>query len=250
MVSRAIILAAGKGTRLAPLTDYLPKELIEVNGKAIIELLVEAIVDAGISSIQIVISPSKYAIKRYLGSGSKYGAEITYRIQQEPLGTADAVAKCHEFVKDDPFLVAYGDTYLTDFKALRHLINIFDGNNMDFALLVQKVSDPERFGIVKLDDEMNVVGLVEKPDPEVAIRYATGNSYLAIRGFLVLKSKMMPLIKDTKTGMKGEKWLTDSLKNALEKGFKGTVHVSNSDIFDIGTKEVMKKISQSYMNGR
>lgn len=242
MVSRALILAAGQGTRLAPLTEYIPKELIEIDGKAVIESLVESILSAGISEIQIVISPIKYSIVRCLGSGSKYGAEITYRVQEEPLGTADAVARCREFVGDESFLVAYGDTYLQDSDALRRLIDVFEKKKVDFALLVQRILDPDDFGLVKLDKKDNVISLIEKPDPVQATQYKTGDSYLAIRGFLALKSNIMPFITDTKPGKNGERWLTDSLKKALLKGYRGAVHVSESEIFDIGTPEVLKEL--------
>ena len=200
MVNKALILAAGRGSRLAPITDYVPKELLEIKGKTVIESLVEAIVSVGISSIQVVISPQKDSIIRCLGYGSKYGAEITYRIQEEPLGTADAVARCQEFIGEDSFLVAYGDTYLQDSNTLKPLIDLFEKKKVDFTLLVQGVLDPNGFGLVKLDKENNIISIIEKPDPVEASFYKTGDSYVAIRGFLALKSKILPFIIDTKPG--------------------------------------------------
>jgi glucose-1-phosphate thymidylyltransferase len=242
MVTKALILAAGKGTRLAPLTEYIPKEMIEIKGKTIIEQLVEAIKSADIQTIQVVISPNKYSIVRHLGSGSKYGVDLTYRIQENPVGTSDAVSICREFVGKESFLVAYGDTYLENKQVLRQLIEVFDRKNNDFTIMVQRVSDPDGFGLVKLDDKMNIIGLVEKPDPDEAAPYKIDDYYLAIRGFLVLQTTMMSYINETQAGKKGEKWLTNSLRNALNNGCHGTVYISTSNIVDIGTHKVLTEI--------
>jgi dTDP-glucose pyrophosphorylase len=242
MVNKALILAAGKGTRLAPLTNYIPKEMIEVEGKTVIEQLVEAISHAGLNKIQVVLSPNKYSIVRHLGSGSKYGAEITYRIQEDPMGTADAVSICREFVGKEHFLVAYGDTYLENNEVLGQLIEVFDSKKVDFALTVQRVSDPAGFGLIKIDDDRNIIGLVEKPDPDEAAPYKIGEYYLAIRGFLVFQTSMMSYISETQAGKNGEKWLTDSLRNALDNGCRGSVYISKSDIVDIGAHEVLNEL--------
>jgi dTDP-glucose pyrophosphorylase len=108
--------------------------------------------------------------------------------------------------------------------------------------MVQRIIDPTDFGLVKLDKKDDIISLIEKPDPVQAAQYKTGDSYLAIRGFLAIKSNIMPFITDTQPGKNGERWLTDSLKKALLKGYQGAVHVSDSKIFDIGTPDILKEL--------
>ena len=152
LIKKAIILAAGKGTRLMPLTLAMPKEMIRVGIKPVIEHAIEVLKAGGIQEILIIVGPNKEAIMNYLGSGKRLGVSIYYRIQDEPKGSAHAVYHGKDFIGSEDFAVIYGDNYLKPYEVMSKIVKFHAQKNADATVVLHPVKDPRRFGVVGIDD--------------------------------------------------------------------------------------------------
>lgn len=238
---KAIVLAAGKGARLRPLTLAIPKEMIRVGIKPAIEHAIEVLKAGGIDNILVVVGRNKEAILNYLGSGERLGVQICYRIQEELKGTAHAVYQGKDFIGGEDFAVIYGDNYLKPYNTMKEIVKFHEEKKADATLVLHPVEDPRRFGIVKIDDTGKVLGIIEKPTLEEAKPYKVKGAYLNIAGLLLLKPSVFGYIDKTKPGKDGELWLTDSIELMRKDGkavygfmFKGTR-------YDLGTFESVRK---------
>jgi len=244
MVRKGIILAAGKGKRLEPLTLAIPKEMIRVGTKPSIEHALNVLKAGGVRDMLIVVGRNKEAIFNYLGSGERLGVQIYYRIQERPKGTAHAVYQGKDFIVDEEFAVIYGDNYLKPYETMKEVIEFHRKKKADATLVLHPVEDPRRFGIVKVDENGKVLGMIEKPTLEEAEPYKVKGAYLNIAGLLLLKPSVFNYIEKTKPGKDGEIWLTDSIELMRADGkaiygfmFKGTR-------YDLGTFESLKKADE------
>lgn len=233
-------MAAGKGTRLMPLTLAMPKEMIRVGIKPVIEHAIEVLKAGGIMDILIVVGRKKEAIMDYLGSGERLGVNIYYRIQDEPKGSAHAVYYGRDFVGSEDFVVMYGDNYFKPYNVIIDVIRVHVDNNAYATLLLHPVEDPRRFGIVKIDERRKVLGIIEKPTLEKAKPYRSDGAYLNIAGLLIFKSKIFEFIENTKPGINGEIWLTDSVELMRKSGSKIYGYPFSGIRYDIGTFESLR----------
>lgn len=250
MIRKAVILAAGKGTRLMPLTLAMPKEMIRIGVKPVIEHVIEVLKAGGIKDILIIVGRKKEAIMDYLGSGERLGVNIYYRIQDEPKGTAHAVYYGKDFVGSEDFAVMYGDNYFKPYETMRDVIRFHENKKADVTLVLHPVNDPRRFGIVKIDRKGKVLDMIEKPTFEEAESYRTDDVYLNIAGLLVLKSVIFDYIEKTKPGKEGEIWLTDAIKSMRRNGHKIFGLIFTGTRYDIGTFESLKKADAMEQMGK
>ena len=241
MIKKAIILAAGKGTRLMPLTLAMPKEMIRVGIKPVIEHAIEVLKAGGITDILVIVGRKKEAIMDYLGSGERLGVDIYYRIQETPKGSAHAVYHGKDFVGSDDFVVMYGDNYFKPYATIKDVIKFHEAKNSAATLLLHPVTDPRRFGIVNLGANGEVLGIVEKPSLKQAKPYRTNGKYLTSAGLLVLKSHLFDFIPKTKTGVNDELWLTDVVELMRTSGSSIYGHVFKGKRYDIGTFASLKE---------
>jgi len=237
---KGLIPAAVSGTRLGPFTHAMPKELLPVGDKAVIEHVVEAFVTAGIKDITIVVSPKKHGLSDYFGSGKRFGVKLTYVVQDERLGLADAVAAGEHVINGSSFAVVLGDNFFSPDTVLRDLKEFHEANNADATIGVVEVTDVTRHGIIK-PDGIYVVDLVEKPEPSDA------PSNLGIAGMYIFESGIFEAIHDTKPGFKGEYQLTDSTKLLVDKGAKVVYkHILGIHI-DVGTPEDLMRANEFFL---
>jgi UDP-N-acetylglucosamine diphosphorylase / glucose-1-phosphate thymidylyltransferase / UDP-N-acetylgalactosamine diphosphorylase / glucosamine-1-phosphate N-acetyltransferase / galactosamine-1-phosphate N-acetyltransferase len=224
---KAVILAAGEGVRLQPITSTRPKHLIKVGGKPIIEHCLDALKTAGVSEVTIVTHYMGNAIRFHLGEGEKLGLKIKYVEQEAVLGTGNAVSTVETQVDGD-FILIYGDL-LFDTNALRDLTNLYEAEKPTAAMAVVPVQNPESYGIVEVDNQKNIKRIIEKP----AAGEAPSN--LANAGLYVLSEEIFHEIKLTKASVRGEWELTDALSAIAKKG-KAVLaaHISKDDWVDIG----------------
>ena len=206
---KALVLAAGKGTRLKPLTNTVPKHLLPVGDKPVLFHVLNYVKEAGIKDIGIVISPdSGPYIEEAIGTGSEWGGQITFIVQAEPLGLAHAVKVAQGFLGDSPFLMLLGDNLVQE--GVKDFLNEFHTSNSDASILLREVSDPRAFGVAELDSSGRVVHLVEKPKKP--------KSNLAIIGVYLFTAEIHKAIAQTKPSWRGELEITDAIQKLLEMG--------------------------------
>ncbi len=209
---KAIILCAGKGTRLRPLTYTTAKHLIPVANKPVILYTIEKIKSVGITQIGMIVSPeNKTDFESTLGDGSKYGIDITYIVQSEPKGLAHAVLMAHDFLGEDDFLMYLGDNLIMD--DIRPFVEDFkEKKDLSALIMLSPVDDPSRFGIAVLENN-RIVKTVEKPkEPE---------SNLAIIGLYLFRKDIFDGIANIKPSWRGEYEITDAIDWLIRN--RGTV---------------------------
>lgn len=226
MLMKAVVLAAGKGTRLHPLTLTRPKHLVPVGGKPIIDNVLVALKHAEINEVVFIVNYMAKHLQQYLGDGAKYGMKFEYAVQKQLKGTADATRLAESFVKEN-FLLTYGD-WITTPEAINTVLQTHARKKPIATIAVVPVDDPEHYGIVKLENAF-VRDIIEKP------RQNEATTNLANAGIYVLSTEIFEAIKHTKLSPRGELEITDSLSFLLEKGYKiAAARLSNNEIFDVG----------------
>ncbi len=223
---KAVILAAGKGTRLHPLTLTRPKHLVPVGGKPIIDHVLGALNHAGIDEAIFVLNYMADRLRQHLGDGGRYGMKFEFVLQKHLRGTADAASFAEPFVKD-AFLLTYGD-WLTSSDAITAVIQTHEAENPTATIGVVPVQNPEHYGIIELEGS-KVRSIIEKP------RRAEAPTNLANAGYYVLSPQIFKAIKCTKPSPRGEVELTDSFAYLLEKGHTiMATQASASQMLDVG----------------
>src|ERR687898_372849 len=173
---KGLILSGGRGTRLRPITYTSAKQLVPVASKPVLFYCIEAMADAGIRDIGIIIAPETGdEIRQAAGDGSQFGVRITYIVQDEPAGLAHAVLTAEPFLGSDPFVMYLGDNLLHG--GMRDLVREFRENAPEALILLTPVPDPENYGVAELDDSGAVKRLAEKPkQPATSWRSPTRSS--------------------------------------------------------------------------
>jgi bifunctional UDP-N-acetylglucosamine pyrophosphorylase/glucosamine-1-phosphate N-acetyltransferase len=223
---RAIILAAGEGKRLRPLTEKRPKHMIPIAGKPIIHQLIDAFKTNGVTKFSIVVGHFSENIIQYLSNGEKFGIEIEYIHQKKLHGTADALAQTENKINETRFVVCYGDIYVSS-DAIREIINAYDDKSFDAAVTVVPTKDQKQYGIVQIDNGY-VKEIVEKPKVVIPNSFANAGIYLFERS--IFKG-----IRITKKSRRGELELTDSISNLMKSGSKiKSILIDSKSWIDIG----------------
>jgi len=204
---KAVILAAGEGVRMRPLTLTRSKHMIPVAGKPILGHILDALRQLGIRDILLVVGYKRELVTSHFGDGSDFGLNLQYAVQKKISGTADAVGYAEDFVGSEDFLMLYGDLLMTGGA----ISSVLEGYRRAGAPLMAVVpaDEPERYGVVKVKDGM-VKALVEKPPKGEA------PTELINAGIYVFDSKIFRLIGRTSPSLRKEFELTDSIRLLLE----------------------------------
>jgi len=224
---KAVVLAAGEGVRLQPITATRPKHLIKVAGKPILEHCVDALKSGGLTEIVIVTHYIGDTIRQYFGDGEKMGVKIAYVEQAEILGTGNAVSVVEPYVDGD-FVLVYGDLLFAQ-DVIKNVIHYYESEKTAAVMAVVPVEKPESYGIVELENEKAVKRIIEKP----ALGKAPSN--LANAGLYVFSKEIFSKLKQTRASVRGEWELTDALSLLIkdEKTVLAT-KISKGDWVDIG----------------
>jgi len=222
---KAIVLAAGKGERLEPLTLTRPKHMISVGGKPALEWLLQALKEVEIRDVLIVTSYKEDNIRRYFRDGSDFGLRLSYITQKQVVGTAPAIGEAREYVGDEDFLAVYGDLLVSD-TALRSIIA--ETASKESRMAVVRVNNPSLYGVVEVEGGL-VTSIVEKP------KVGEAPSNLANAGIYFLKPDIFPYIKNMAVSPRGEVEFTDSLQRYVKdrRVVRASI-ISGEDWLDIG----------------
>ncbi|WP_181686648.1 glucose-1-phosphate thymidylyltransferase [Halorhabdus salina] len=224
---KGVILAGGTGSRLRPITNTGPKQLVPIANKPVIEYALEDLCAAGITDIGIVLgNKGRTAIQEHFGDGNDFGVDITYIVQGEPLGLAHAVGCTRDFVGDDPFVVYLGDDLMKE--GITDLVSDFDPETHAAGIGLQEVDEPSRYGIVDVTDG-EVVDLVEKPDDPP--------SSFALIGVYVFTPEIFPQIESLEQSWRGELEITDAIRGLIDDGHSVQSHVVHGWWKDAGKPE-------------
>ncbi|MFM9281564.1 sugar phosphate nucleotidyltransferase [Paenibacillus jiagnxiensis] len=223
---KGLILCAGKGTRLQPSTYTKPKCMLPVNGEYILVSIIKKLVAAGITEIGIVVSPSQNEIRETIGDGARWNASLTYLLQDEARGLADAVRSAQAFMADSPFLLMLGDNLYEG--EVEPLIQSLDGAGAVASILLQHVKDPRQFGVAVIENGQ-IVMLEEKPQHP--------KSDLAIVGVYAFTAAIWPAIESLTPSARGEYEITDAIQALISEGGHVAYSITSAPFFDIGTHE-------------
>ena len=222
---KAIILSAGEGSRMRPLTLTKPKTMLPVAGKPIIQYNIESLRDNGITDILLIVRYKEQMVRDYFGDGSEFGVNITYQTQKDFLGTANAIGYGENFI-DDSLLVLNGDIILDD-EVINEIIKKYNYILPDTLMLLTEVEDPSAFGVVEIEDG-NIKSIVEKPKREEA------PSNLVNAGIYIFNKDIFEKIEKTEISERGEYEITDSVTLQIKEGKKVIGHKTNKDWIDVG----------------
>jgi len=228
---RGVVLCGGKGTRLLPFTKVTNKHLALVYDKPMIYYPIQTLTEAGIKDIMIITGKEHAGdFIELLGDGSNFNANFTYRVQDEAGGIADALSLCEDFANKEKIAVILGDNiFIDNFSGIFNKFEKDDsvrGNPLKAMVFVKQVEDPQRFGIVELDEDLKVVSIEEKP-VEPKSNYAQTGLYL-------YDEMVFRLIKTLKPSDRGELEITD-LNNLYLDGKGLEAQIIGGEWFDTGT---------------
>lgn len=230
---KGIILCAGKGSRIQPLSLSQPKTLLPVANITILERCIQQMFEAGIDEIGIIINPVQKEILSFIEDKFK-NLQISFIFQHEPLGIFHALLQAKNYINNDCFVLMLGDNIIGE--SLSFLIDSFKGN--DGALLLKEVSNPEEFGIATIKNNQ-IIQVEEKPPHP--------KSRKAILGVYVLSPVIFEAAKHLTPSARGEYEITDALQCLILGNYNVSFHITDKPFIDVGTIERYIEANQAYL---
>jgi len=225
---KALILSGGKGTRLRPITHTGAKQLVPVANKPILFYAIEAIRDAGITDIGIIVGDTHEEIEAAVGTGEKFGVKVTYIHQEAPLGLAHAVKIAEDYLGDEQFVMFLGDNLIKD--GITALVEEYSRSEANSQILLAHVPNPQDFGVAILDGD-RVVKLIEKPkDPPTD---------LALVGVYMFDHNIFEAVNAIKPSARGELEITDAIQYLIDHGYRVDSHIIGGWWKDTGSLAAM-----------
>lgn len=226
---KGLILSGGKGSRLYPLTYTKAKQLIPVANKPVLFRVIEAIRDAGIDEIGIVIGKTGPEIREAVGRGGRWGVKITYIEQNDPLGLAHAVKVSADFLGNDRFVMFLGDNVIQG--GISGLISEFAHSQWNSQIVLTRVEHPEQYGVAELNADGSIYRLIEKPKEPP--------SDLALVGIYMFDHNVMTAVNSIKPSWRGELEITDAIQWLVDNGHAVHPYIHRGWWIDTGAPDDM-----------
>jgi glucose-1-phosphate thymidylyltransferase len=208
---KALITSGGKGTRLRPITHTENKHLIPIANKPILHYAIEAVAEAGIREIGIVVNADNDTVQKAIGDGSRWGVSIVYIPQEAPLGLAHVVKISEKFVANEPFIFYLGDNMVVG--GVKRFIDRFHDQKCNCHLTLAEVKEPSHFGVPEISGE-RIIGVEEKP--------AKPKSKFAVAGIYIYDSSIFEAVNSIKPSGRGELEISDAHQYLLDHNYKVT----------------------------
>ena len=205
---KALVLSGGAGTRLRPITHTSAKQLLPVANKPVLFYGLEAIRNAGITDVGLVVGDTAEAIEDAVGDGSAFGLSTTYIRQTAPLGLAHAVLVARDYLGDDDFVMYLGDNFIVG--GITPLVEEFRAKGPDAQIMLTQVPDPRAFGVAELDTTGHVIGLEEKPQQP--------KSDLALVGVYIFSPSVHEAVRNLQPSWRGELEITEAIQWLIDHG--------------------------------
>ena len=234
---KGLILCAGLGTRMRPITYTIVKPLIPVANKPCIHYGIEALRDSGIKDVGIVVGVTGPVVKKALGTGKQWGMRFTYITQHNPGGLAHAVLSAADFIGHSPFLMYLGDNLIQG--GVPELADKFRSGNSSATIMLKPVAEPQHFGVAEVGKNNRIKSLVEKPQKP--------KSNLAILGIYCFGPEILEAARSIKPSARGELEITDAISWLLNNGRKGDCHIVQGWWHDTGQKNDMLEANRSVL---
>lgn len=226
MELKGLILSGGEGTRLRPITHTSAKQLVPVANKPILFYGIEALRQAGIDDIGIIVGDTEDEIREAVGDGSAWGTKVTYIRQDAPLGLAHAVLTAEDFLGDTPFVMYLGDNLIKE--GIADFVDEFRRKDVDALILLAHVPEPQRFGVARLEGN-KIVELIEKPKEPP--------SDLALVGAYMFKPQIMEASRAIEPSWRNELEITDAIQRLIDDGHRVEAHIISGWWKDTGHLE-------------
>jgi glucose-1-phosphate thymidylyltransferase len=236
---KALVLAGGSGSRLRPITYTSAKQLLPVANKPVLFYVLEAIADAGIRDVGIIVGDTAPAIEAAVGDGRAFGLDATYIRQQAPLGLAHAVLIARDYLGDDDFVMYLGDNFIVG--GITPLVDEFAASRPDAQIMLTTVPDPRQFGVAELDETGAVVGLAEKP--------CHPKSDLALVGVYIFTPAVHEAVRQLKPSGRGELEITEALQWLIDDGRKIASTLVTGYWKDTGNVTDMLEVNRMVLEG-
>jgi UDP-N-acetylglucosamine diphosphorylase / glucose-1-phosphate thymidylyltransferase / UDP-N-acetylgalactosamine diphosphorylase / glucosamine-1-phosphate N-acetyltransferase / galactosamine-1-phosphate N-acetyltransferase len=233
-ITKAVLLAAGRGTRMRDLTEALPKPMLEVRGKPVLQHIVDGLRINGLTNLLVVVGWRAEIVKEFFGDGSKFGIKIQYETQTVQDGTGRVVALARDFVGPDPFLLSYGDILVAPESYQRICGLLADA---EAVISVKRSDDVSQGGAVFVNDKFELVDLREKPKPGEP----TSPWYNA--GIYAFRASIFQFIAKLEPSPRGEYELTDAVRNLAFAGKKVQALEIAGDWADVRDPEILARLN-------
>jgi dTDP-glucose pyrophosphorylase len=234
-IDKAVLLAAGRGTRMRELTADLPKPMIEVRGKPVLQHIVEGLRDAGVRRFLVIVGYRADAVQNFFGDGERYKIDIQYATQIKQDGTGRVVDLARNFIDDSAFVLAYGDILVAT-ENYKRLVDLAE--DVEALVSVTRGEDVSKGGAVFLNEKMELVDLREKPKPgEAASPWYNAGLYAFRPGIFEFTAKLKP-------SPRGEYELTDAIRELAQSGKKVKALELTGEWADVRDPEILAKLNQ------
>ena len=234
-ISKAVLLAAGRGTRMREKTADFPKPMLEVRGKPVLQHIVEGLRDAGINDFLIIVGYRADAVQNFFGDGSRYKIAIQYATQTVQDGTGRVVELARNFVANDGFILGYGDILVAP-ENYKRTVDL--PNGIEALISVIRGEDVSKGGAVFVNEQMELLDLREKPNPGEP----TSPWYNA--GLYAFRPSIFDFTANLKPSPRGEYELTDAIRELAQSGRIVKALELNGNWADVRDPETLAKLNQ------